>query len=409
MKPSRYSPAHKSPDLAELVCSNSFRAKDPYNAVGLLKEEMQRLGSIVMEAALLTQVPAGGALAVDRTLFSRKVTEKLEQRGNIEIRRQEFTSLPTGTAPLVLSPGPLASDAIVSIVTKLTGAQNLSFYDALAPIVSYDSLDHSRLFAQDRYGAPGGDYLNAPMDKEEFYIFYDALMEADKVKPRPFEEKRFFEGCLPIEVMAHRGIKTLTYGPMKPVGLTDPKTGRRPFAAVQLRRENKSGTSWNLVGFQTRLTRPAQEKVLRLIPGFQKAEFLRYGAIHRNSYLDAPKVLDPYQRLLASPNIFIAGQFSGVEGYVESAAQGILAGENAARALTGRKLLSPPRTTALGSLVSHLEAVAKGQPFSPSNINFGLFPPPPSHLTRHQTQSWRLSTARSDLDPFIRELASCPS
>jgi methylenetetrahydrofolate--tRNA-(uracil-5-)-methyltransferase len=401
MKPHRFSPAHRSPDLAELVCSNSFRAASPENAVGLLKEELRNLGSLVMRAADLTAVPAGRALAVDRALFSSRVTEAVEAHPLIELRREEFLAWPDGEAPLVLAPGPLASEAAVELLQGATGAGNLSFYDALAPIVTAESLDMSKIFAQDRYGPEGGgDHLNAPLEKDEFLAFLAALTEADRSAPRPFEDESYFEGCLPVEVMAARGPRTLLFGPMKPVGLVSPLTGRRPYAVVQLRRENLAGTLWNIVGFQTRLTRPAQERVFRLIPGLGNCEFARYGAIHRNTFLAAPEVLDPFQRLLPRPAVFMAGQISGVEGYVESAAQGLWAGENAARAVLGAPLSLPPRASALGSLLSHLRHGGRKGAFAPSNVNFGLFPPLPERLPKKEAALRRIEAARASWLPF---------
>jgi methylenetetrahydrofolate--tRNA-(uracil-5-)-methyltransferase len=433
MKPIKSSPAHKSPGLAELVCSNSFRAESPLNAVGLLKEELRLLGSLVMRVADETRVPAGKALAVDRELFSRKITELLEGHKEVTIRREEVTRLPLGfspfpepdsnpdpnpdsdpdsdpgsgqagaQAPLVIATGPLSSEPLTRALMDITGEGNLSFYDALAPIVSYDSLNHDLIFPADRYGEGEGDYLNAPLDKEEYQRFYEALREADELSPRDFEERKYFEGCLPVEVMAKRGFKTLTFGPMKPVGLINPKTGLKPYAVLQLRRENLNGTSFNLVGFQTRLTVSSQEKVFRLIPGLEKAEFLRYGAIHRNTYLEAPKVLDEYQRLIKAPRLFVAGQLSGVEGYVESAAHGLIAGENAARTLKGLPLIIPPRETALGSLFFHLRPDPVRKQFSPSNINFGLFPPVPKEVPKKDVPDHRLAAARAALKSFIRD------
>ncbi|MDR2422327.1 MAG: methylenetetrahydrofolate--tRNA-(uracil(54)-C(5))-methyltransferase (FADH(2)-oxidizing) TrmFO, partial [Deltaproteobacteria bacterium] len=377
MKPGKFSPAHRLSTLAELVCSNSFRSDSPDKAVGLLKEELVQLGSVVMRAALEHRVPAGRCLAVDRVLFSQKATALVSSHPLVEIRREEFTGEFIPSEPLILAGGPLASEALVDFLKKLNPEKSLFFYDALAPIVAYESLDLSKIYRADRYGPEGeGDYLNCPLTQAEYEAFYAALVEADRVEPRPFEENRCFEGCLPIEVMAARGPKTLVFGPMKPVGLNDPKTGQRPAAVVQLRRENLAGTLWNLVGFQTRLTRPAQDRVFRLIPGLEKAEFSRYGAIHRNTFVEAPAVLDPYQRLLAAPQIFVAGQLSGVEGYVESATQGLWAAECASRQALGRPLARPPRETALGSLLSHLEDFGGRQGFAPSNVNFGLFPPP---------------------------------
>ncbi len=410
MKPGRFSPAHQSADLAELVCSNSLRAAQPENAVGLLKEEMRRLGSLILAVADETRVAAGGALAVDRALFSRGVTRAIESHPRIEVTRTEVTAWPEGEAPVVVAGGPLASEALTGLLGESIGSPHLHFYDALAPIVTYDSLDVSVIYQANRYQEASdgeGDYLNCPLTREEFDRFLAALLEADEVTPRPFEERRYFEGCLPIEVMARRGPRTLTFGPMKPVGLDDPRTGRWPFAVVQLRRENRGGTLWNLVGFQTRLTRPAQEKVFRLIPGLAGAEFARFGAIHRNTYLDAPRVLDEYQRLRGAERFFVAGQISGVEGYVESAAGGLWAGENAARMVRGRPLVSPPSATALGALLGHLKHDGGSRDFAPSNVNFGLFDPPPPEVPRNQRAQWRLDTARREFESFCRR-TGCP-
>lgn len=398
MKPGKFSPAHQLPSLAELVCSNSLRADSPRNAVGLLKEEMRRLDSLTMAAADKTRVPAGGALAVDRLLFSQEVTRAIEAHPLIELIREEVSDWPDGSAPVVMAAGPLASEAVTGLLAKEAVAPSLHFYDALAPIVSHDSLNLDRIYSANRYDEGTGDYLNCPLSKDEFNGFLAALLEADEVSARPFEKASFFEGCLPIEVMARRGPRTLTFGPMKPVGLDDPATGRRPYAVVQLRRENQAGTLWNMVGFQTRLTRLSQEKVFRLIPGLENAEFARFGAIHRNTYLDAPKVLDEFQRL--NPRVFMAGQIAGVEGYVESAAHGLWAGENAARQALGQPLLSPPPSTALGALLGHLRS--DGKHFAPSNVNFGLFPPPPPEVPKNMRSDWLVEEARRALGGFLK-------
>ncbi|MDR1608276.1 MAG: methylenetetrahydrofolate--tRNA-(uracil(54)-C(5))-methyltransferase (FADH(2)-oxidizing) TrmFO [Deltaproteobacteria bacterium] len=404
MKPEKFSPAHHLPTLAELVCSNSLRSDNPKKAVGLLKDELTILGSVIMRAAMEHRVPAGQCLAVDRVLFSQKVTEIVSSHENVTIKRAEFTGEPIPSDPLILAGGPLASEPLVIFLRGLTNEKRLFFYDALAPIVTHESLDLSKMYHADRYGGTeDGDYLNCPLTQEEYQAFYEALLTADRVEKRSFEENHCFEGCLPIEVMASRGPKTLAFGPMKPVGLNDPKTGLRPAAVVQLRRENLAGTLWNLVGFQTRLTRPAQDKIFRMIPGLEQAQFSRYGAIHRNTYIEAPEVLDPYQRLVAAPQVFIAGQLSGVEGYVESAAQGLWAGENAARQAKNWPLLKPPRQTALGSLLSHLESFGGRKDFAPSNINFGLFPTVPDETPR-QAASSRVARAREALEPFLKEI-----
>jgi methylenetetrahydrofolate--tRNA-(uracil-5-)-methyltransferase len=418
MKPQSFSPAHRSPNLAELVCSNSLRSDDPKNAVGLLKKEMRLLGSLVMKAAERTKVPAGQALAVDREAFSSFITKEIENNPNIDLIRtkaEDIFSLnePKGTQlkencqkPLIIATGPLAGPEITEALKTKADSENLYFYDALAPIVSAESLNFERIFEANRYGEEGrgGDYLNCPLDDEELNIFMSALLEADKVRPHPFEAEKYFEGCLPIEVLAGRGPRTLTFGPMKPVGLIDPRTKKRPAAVVQLRRENLAGTHFNLVGFQTRLTVKSQEKVFRLIPGLNSARFARYGAIHRNTYVNAPKVLDAFQRLLGEPYVFLAGQISGVEGYVESAAQGLWVGQNAARLVKNLPLILPPRASALGSLLAHLSPDNQVNRFCPSNINFGLFPAAPLGVIKRQQAQYRLDQAEECWKPFLGEI-----
>ncbi|MDR1298050.1 MAG: methylenetetrahydrofolate--tRNA-(uracil(54)-C(5))-methyltransferase (FADH(2)-oxidizing) TrmFO [Deltaproteobacteria bacterium] len=409
MKPRVYSPAHASPGLAELVCSNSLRSDSPDSAVGLLKEEARLLGSLVMEAADKTRVPAGRALAVDRTAFSAHVTEKIKGDPGIElVLGEEVADLAPFVSSgevVVVAAGPLAGAGLAASLARLAGADNLHFYDALAPIVTADSLDMDVVFRADRYGEEGsGDYLNCPLDERQYEDFVKALLEADKVAARDFEEASFFEGCLPVEVMAQRNPRTLAFGPMKPVGLRDPRGGGKLAAAVQLRAENEAGTHYNMVGFQTRLTVPGQEAVFRMIPGLAKAVFARFGAVHRNTHLDAPRVLDEWQRLLPAPRVFLAGQISGVEGYVESAAQGLLAGENAARTALGLDLLIPPPESALGSLVRYLRTGPPGRPFEPSNVNFGLFPPPPESTPKRQRAALRLERARQSFQAFLTEV-----
>ncbi len=372
MKPRKFSPAHQSPLLGELVCSNSLRAEALGNAVGLLKEEMRRLGSLVLAAAGATRVPAGKALAVDREGFAAYLTQALEQEPGVEIIREEVTEL-DASRTTVIATGPLSSDALAAALAQITGQEHLHFYDAIAPIVTADSLDLSRVFRASRYGA-GDDYLNCPFTAEEYAAFYQALMAAEQVPLKSFEEPRYFEGCLPLEVMAARGYLTLVYGPLKPVGLVDPRSGRQPFAVAQLRQENREGTLYNLVGFQTKLKYGEQQRIFRLIPGLEHAEFARLGSIHRNTFIHAPGLLSPYLNFLAHPRLFLAGQISGVEGYVESAAMGLLAGINAARQAQDLPLVMPPRATALGALVGHLTNTAS-KDFQPTNVNFGLFPP----------------------------------
>lgn len=371
MKPGRYSPAHHSPGLAELVCSNSLRSDDPESAVGLLKLEMEELGSVVMAAARATAVPAGKALAVDRDLFSARVTAAVEAEPLVTVERREVASLSdpalTRFDRVVVAAGPLVSPELAESLRAAIGATSLYFYDAIAPIVFAHSIDREKVFSASRWQEGEGDYLNCPMDKEEYQRFYDALLAGEKVQPREFEKEVHFEGCMPIEALAERGFKTLVFGPLKPVGLTNPRTGRWAFAVVQLRPENAELTCYNLVGFQTKLKYPDQERVFRLIPGLEKAEFARLGSIHRNTYVDAPKVLTEGLELRAKPGVYLAGQVTGVEGYVESAASGLWLGHHLAAGLT-----PPPPETALGALLGHLRTPAKN--FQPSNVNFGLTP-----------------------------------
>ncbi|MBX6423649.1 methylenetetrahydrofolate--tRNA-(uracil(54)-C(5))-methyltransferase (FADH(2)-oxidizing) TrmFO [Thermosulfurimonas sp. F29] len=373
MRPRRLTPAHRTGNLAELVCSNSLRSRELTSAVGLLKEEMRRMGSLIMEAALASEVPAGKALAVDRERFARYVTEKLESEPLVEIVREEVTEIPPEGLTIVAT-GPLTSEALAEDLRRLTGEDYFHFYDAIAPIVYADSINWDRVFRADRYGKGEGAYVNCPLTREEYERFVEALLSAEKVPLKDFEEPRYFEGCLPIEVMAERGPETLRYGPMKPVGLVDPRTGKEPYAVVQLRPENREGTLYNLVGFQTKLKYPEQERVFRMIPGLERAEFARYGSIHRNSFVCAPRVLLPTLQLKKAPRVFLAGQITGVEGYVESTAMGLIAGLNAARIVRGLEPVVPPPETAHGALIRYLME-ADPRHFQPMNINWGLFPP----------------------------------
>jgi len=373
MRPTKTTPAHHTDQFAELVCSNSLRGAGLENAVGLLKEEMRRIGSLIMSAADHNTVPAGGALAVDRELFSSEVTKRLEDHPCISIHRGEVHKLPQEGITIVAS-GPLTSDDLAQDILRLTGEEALSFYDAAAPIVTLESIDLSKAFWASRYDKGEADYLNCPMTKEEYDLFYNALIEAETAEVQGFEQGNVFEGCLPVEVMAKRGAQTLTYGPLKPVGLQDPRTGIRSFAVVQLRKENLAGSLFNLVGFQTHLKWGEQKRVFSLIPGLENAEFVRYGVMHRNTFLNAPKVLKADFSLKTKPSFFFAGQMTGVEGYVESAASGLLAGLNAWRRLRHMPRLVFPAVTTLGGLARHLE----GSPsvnFQPMNMNFGLLPP----------------------------------
>jgi methylenetetrahydrofolate--tRNA-(uracil-5-)-methyltransferase len=376
MKPLVYSPAHHSPLLAELVCSNSLRSDMKTSAVGLLKEEMRLMGSLIIEAAEQTRVPAGKALAVDREKFAQYITKKISENEYITLTKKEVKELPAeqpGPSATIIATGPLTSDALVKSLGQLTGKEHLAFYDAIAPIVEAESLDKKIIFQASRYDEGPGDYLNCPMDKSQYEKFISELAKAQKVPPKSFEEQKYFEGCLPIEVMLKRGFDTLRFGPMKPVGLIDPLTGREAYAVVQLRMENKEGSQYNMVGFQTKLTYGEQKRIFRMIPGMEQAEFTRLGSIHRNTFVCGPEVLLPSLQMKKRPDLLLAGQISGVEGYVESTAMGLLAGINGTRLIFGEKTVVPPPETALGALVTHLTSTDPKR-FQPSNINFGLFP-----------------------------------
>ena len=378
MRPVRTTPAHRTADLAELVCTNSFKSSDPSNAHGLLKREMRALGSILLESADRCAVPAGTALAVDRTAFARAMSERIESHPNIMIERGEIADIPD--SPCIIATGPLTSNALATRIAELLGDDGLAFYDAIAPIVADDSIDTSIAFLASRWGkGEGDDYLNCPMDRDEYIAFLEALRAADVYPGHDWESIPYFEGCLPIEVMAERGEDTLRFGPMKPVGLRDPRTGRRPYAVVQLRREDRSGQMWNLVGFQTRLRTGEQRRIFRMIPGLANAEFLRTGSIHRNTYLNFPARLNPYGAPPARPDVIFAGQLTGVEGYTESAASGILAGINMDRLLNGLEPTVPPPTTMLGALYRWLNE-ATPKEFQPMNSNFGLIEPLAEHI-----------------------------
>ncbi|GFO55906.1 methylenetetrahydrofolate--tRNA-(uracil-5-)-methyltransferase TrmFO [Geomonas sp. Red276] len=375
MKPNAYSEAHHLPGLSELVCSNSLRGDSLENAVGLLKEELRRLHSLFMEAAEATKVPAGGALAVDRSLFSEYITSKIEQHPLIEVIREEVTEIPSEGIVVVAS-GPLTSGTLAERIGELVG-EYLYFYDAIAPIVAADSIDLSKAFRASRYGkGDGDDYLNCPMDKEQYETFVQEILKAEKVEPKSFEKVVHFEGCMPIEEMASRGIETLRFGPMKPVGLVDPRVGVEAHAVIQLRQENREGTMYNLVGFQTKLTWPEQKRIFSTIPGLEQAQFLRLGSMHRNTFINAPKLMLATCQLKSDTRVFFAGQITGVEGYVESASSGFLAGVNAARLAKGEELTVPPPETAIGALAQHITN-AEADHFQPMNVNYGLFPPLP--------------------------------
>jgi methylenetetrahydrofolate--tRNA-(uracil-5-)-methyltransferase len=404
MKPVRFSPAHRSPELAELVCSNSLRSSSLANAAGLLKEEMRRLGSLVMAAADETGVPAGKSLAVDREAFARRITEAIESHPRIRVERRLVTRLPeSGRA--ILATGPLTGDELARELQALLGEEYLYFYDALSPIVHADSIDSSVAFRASRYQAGEGDYLNLPLSRPEYEAFVEALLAAEPVPLHPCEAALYFEGCLPIEEMARRGRDTLAFGPMKPVGLVDPRTGRRPHAVVQLRHEDKRGLLYNLVGFQTRLRVGEQKRVLRGLPGLSEAVFARFGSVHRNTYLNAPVHLGPGLELRARPGLHVAGQLAGVEGYVESAALGLLAGIFAAAAERALPLLPPDPCTAHGALLGHL-AEASPRAFQPMNANYGLFPPlppGPRRLPRREKLDRMAERALAHLAPFAEQ------
>ena len=384
MRPVRGTDAHQTDRFAELVCSNSFRSDDAeYNAVGLLHEEMRRCGSLILRSGDSAKLPAGGALAVDRDIFAGKVTEALEAHPLVTIERGEIAGLPPQDwDSVILATGPLTSPALAEAIRDLTGETSLSFFDAIAPIVYKESIDFTRAWFQSRYdkvgpGGTGKDYINCPFEKDEYLAFIQALLDGEKTEFKEWEKDTpYFEGCLPIEVMASRGIDTLRFGPMKPVGLTDPNSSRRPYAVLQLRQDNALGTLYNLVGFQTKLKYAEQTRVFRMIPGLQNAEFARLGGLHRNTFLNSPKLLDGDLRLKAMPRLRFAGQVTGVEGYVESAAIGLLAGRFAAAERLGREIAPPPPTTALGALLGHISGGADAETFQPMNVNFGLFPEP---------------------------------
>ena len=443
MRPVRPTEVHKTDRLAELVCSNSFRGDKLDNAVGLLKEEMRRLDSLVMHAAEIARVPAGAALAVDRDLFARSVTQAVHEHPLITLSREEMTSIPAATleSPVIIATGPLTSPALSAAIVSLIGSEHLYFYDAISPIVLAETIDMKKVFRASRWdrsvrskpasagigdwglgisadqpNAPktcgiddgAGDYLNCPMTADEYRAFYAALTTAESATVHDFDKEKFFEGCLPIEVMAHRGEDTLRFGPMKPVGLTDPRTGRQPYAAVQLRQDNLAGDHYSLVGFQTQLKWGEQARVLHMIPGLEHAEFVRFGMVHRNTYINGPTVLHETWQTRKNPFLFFAGQISGVEGYVESAASGLLAGSNAAALTRGENLRVPPRTTAIGALAFYVSH-ANPHDYQPTNITFGIMEPPAAHIRDKQKRKLAISErALQDLEEFRRRGAETP-
>ena len=395
MKPEKRTPAHVTDYFAELCCSNSLRGAGLENAVGLLKEELRRLHSLIMRCADATAVPAGGALAVDREGFARKVTEAVLSHPNITMIPGEVTSIPEGD--VVIASGPLTSDLLAdAIAARLGGGNTLNFFDAAAPLVSYDSVDMNSAYFASRYDKGTPDYINCPMTREEYLAFWQALTTAQEAEVHGFEDKNVFEGCMPVEVMARRGEDTLRFGPLKPRGLIDPKTGKEPYAVVQLRRDNADGSIYNLVGFQTHLKWPEQRRVFTMIPALRDAQFLRYGVMHRNTYLDSPRMLDRYYRLKSDPRIVFAGQMTGVEGYVESCASGFLAGVELARRLNGQTPVDFPAETAIGALGLYVSNGSVGD-FQPMNINFGIIPPLDHRVKGKRNKNAELSRRSLDI------------
>ncbi len=397
MRPSKLTEAHRTGLLGELVCSNSFRSGDILSAPGLLKRELQIADSLIMKAAAASRIPAGSAVAVDRTAFSEFITNAISRNPHVRVVREEVGEV--SDAFSIIATGPLTSAPMTETLRRLVGYDYLYFYDAIAPIVDAGTIDYEKVYFASRYGKGGDDYVNCPLTKAEYEVFLDALKEADRVSARDFENERVFEGCMPVEVMALRGKDTLRFGPMKPVGLPNPKTGREPHAVVQLRTENREGSAYNMVGFQTRLKWPEQKRVFRIIPGLENAEFFRFGSLHRNTFLNSPIFLDRDLSLKTRPEIYVAGQITGVEGYIESAAMGLIAGINAARAIKREELMEAPFTTAHGSLIRHITTPVKN--FQPSNINFGLFPIDDSFKSKELRRKAIVERAVRDWEEYI--------
>lgn len=402
MRPVKQTPAHHTDQFAELVCSNSLRANGLTNAVGVLKEEMRKLNSVIISAADDCAVPAGGALAVDRHEFAAKVTERVKNHPNVTVFHEEVTEIPEGIT--VIATGPLTSPALSEKLKQLTGQDYLYFYDAAAPIIEKDSIDMNKVYLKSRYDKGEAAYLNCPMTEEEFDRFYEALISAETVPLKEFEKEIFFEGCMPIEVLAKRGKKTMLFGPMKPVGLEDPKTGKRPYAVVQLRQDDAAGTLYNIVGFQTHLKWGPQKEVMRLIPGLEQAEIIRYGVMHRNTFINSPKALKPTYQLKDQERLLFAGQMTGVEGYVESAASGLMAGINAARLAKGEEPLVAPAETSIGSMARYI-TTANEKNFQPMNANFGLYPELPVKI-RNKKERYEAHATRAldKIQTFVKSL-----
>ncbi|MFC4771356.1 FADH(2)-oxidizing methylenetetrahydrofolate--tRNA-(uracil(54)-C(5))-methyltransferase TrmFO [Enterococcus hermanniensis] len=398
MRPVKSTPAHHTANFAELVCSNSLRGNGLTNAVGVLKEEMRRLNSVVITSADETAVPAGGALAVDRDNFSELITKRVKEHPLVTVIAEEITKIPEGIT--IVSTGPLTSEALATDIAEYNGSHGFYFYDAAAPILDGSTIDREKVYLKSRYDKGEAAYLNCPMTEEEFMRFYNALIEAEVAPQKEFEKEKFFEGCMPIEVMAKRGVKTMLFGPMKPVGLEDPKTGKRPYAVIQLRQDNAAASMYNIVGFQTHLKWGEQKRVFQLIPGLENAEFLRYGVMHRNSFMNSPELLRPTYQSKKRDDLFFAGQMTGVEGYVESAGSGLVAGLNAARLAKGEALIEFPRETAIGSMAYYITH-AEGKHFQPMNANFGLFPALPERIKdkklRYETLAERALNALAEM------------
>ena len=399
MRPVKSTAAHHTADFAELVCSNSLRGNGLTNAVGVLKEEMRRLNSLVISSADETAVPAGGALAVDRNDFSGLITQKLKSHPLVTVISEEITKIPKGIT--IIATGPLTSEALAEEIAEYNGSHGFYFYDAAAPIIDSSTIDRDKVYLKSRYDKGEAAYLNCPMTEEEFMRFYEALITAEVAPQKEFEKEKFFEGCMPIEVMAKRGIKTMLFGPMKPVGLEDPKTGKRPYAVIQLRQDNAAASMYNIVGFQTHLKWGEQKRVFQMIPGLENAEFLRYGVMHRNSFMNSPELLRPTYQSKKRDDLFFAGQMTGVEGYVESAGSGLVAGINAARLAKGEELIEFPHETAIGSMAYYITH-AEGKHFQPMNANFGLFPSLPERVRdkklRYETLAERALNALAEMN-----------
>ncbi|MFE8699064.1 FADH(2)-oxidizing methylenetetrahydrofolate--tRNA-(uracil(54)-C(5))-methyltransferase TrmFO [Cytobacillus sp. FJAT-54145] len=402
MRPVKQTPAHHTDKFAELVCSNSLRANTLTNAVGVLKEEMRLLDSVIISSADECAVPAGGALAVDRHEFAARVTEKVKDHPNVTVVNEEMTEIPEGIT--IIATGPLTSEALSGKLKDLTGEEYLYFYDAAAPIIEKDSIDMEKVYLKSRYDKGEAAYLNCPMSEEEFDRFYDALVAAETVPLKEFEKEIFFEGCMPIEVMAQRGRKTMLFGPLKPVGLEDPRTGKRPYAVIQLRQDDAAGTLYNIVGFQTHLKWGPQKEVLKLIPGLENAEIVRYGVMHRNTFINSPKVLKATYQFRNREDLFFAGQMTGVEGYVESAASGLIAGINAARLALGQEPIEFPHETAMGSMAKYI-TTANSKNFQPMNANFGLFPDLPEKIRgKKERNEQHANRALETIQNFVKNM-----